>query len=80
MSSKELASLRIIRRPDVLCGSFFFFCMSVCCSGSWVPAVVEVGFVVCGLEVEGFSGWLGGIEVGGVSFLGGRMEVEVFSV
>ena len=36
--------------------------------------------MVGGMEVEGFSGWLGGIEVGGVSFLGGRMEVEVFSV
>ena len=66
MSSKELASLRLIWRPDVLCCSFFFFCLSVCCS--WVSAVVEVGSVVGGMEVEGFSGWLGGIEFGGVSF------------
>ena len=30
--------------------------------------MVEVGYVVGGTEAEGFSGWLGGIEVGGVSF------------
>ena len=66
VSSKELASLRLIQRPDVLCCSFFFYCLSSYCS--WVPAVVEVGSVVGGMEVEGFSGWLGGIEVGGVSF------------
>ena len=66
MSSRELASLRLIRRLDVLCYSFFFFCLSVCCS--WVSAVVEVGSVVGGMEGEGFSGWVGGIEVGGVSF------------
>ena len=66
MSSKELASLRLIRRQDVLCCSFFFFCLSGCCS--WVSAAVEVGSVVGGLEVKGFFGWLGGIEVGGVSF------------
>ena len=68
VSSKELASIRLIWRPDVRCCSFFFFCLSVCCSFSWVPAVVEVGSVVGGLEVEGFSGWLGGIIVGVVSF------------
>ena len=66
MSSKELASLRLIQRLDVLCCSFFFFCLSVCCS--WVSAAVEVGSMVGRLEVEDFSGSLGGIEVGGVSF------------
>ena len=64
MSVNELASLRLIHRLDVfvLC---FYFCLSV--SFSWVPVVVEVGSVVGGMEVEGFSGWLGGIEVGGFS-------------
>ena len=66
VSSKELTSLRLIRRPDFLCCSFFFFCLSGCCS--WVSAAVEVGSVVDGMEAEGFSGWLGGIEVGCVSF------------
>ena len=66
MSSKELSSLRLIQRPDVLCCSFFFFCLSGCFS--WVSAAVEVGFVGEGMEAEGFSGWLGGIEDGYVSF------------
>ena len=65
VSSKELASLRLIRRPDVLCCSFFFFGLSVC---SWVSVAIEVGSVVDGMEVEGFSCWLGGIEDGCVSF------------
>ena len=66
VSVSELASLRLIVRPAVLWCSFFFFWVSVC--GSWVPAVVEVGSVVGGTEAEGFSTWLGGIEVEGVSF------------
>ena len=78
MSSKELASLRLIRRPDVLWCSFFFCRLSVCCS--WVSATVEVGSVVGGMEVKGFSGWLGGIEVRGFSFRRGGMEVGGFSV
>ena len=80
MSSKELASLRVMRRPDGLCCYLFFCCFSGCCSCSWVPAVVEVGSVVGGLEVEGCSGWLGGIEYGFVSFLGGGMGDGGFSV
>ena len=66
MSSKELASLRLIQRLDVLCCSFFFFCLSGYCS--WVSAAVEVGLVVDGKEDEGFSCWLGGIEDDCVSF------------
>ena len=66
VSSKELASLRLIWRPDVLCCSFFLFCLSGYCS--WVSAAVEVGSVVDGMEAEGFYGWLGGIEVGSVYF------------
>ena len=66
VSSKELASIRIIQRLDVRCCSFFFFCLFGCCS--WVSATVEVGSVVDGMEDEGFSGWLGVIEVGCVSF------------
>ena len=66
VSSKELASLRLIQRLDVLCYSFFFCCFSGCCS--WVSAAVEVGSMVGGMEVEGCSGWLGGIEVRVVSF------------
>ena len=65
-SVSELASFRIIFRPNVRWCSFFFFWVSVC--GSWVPAVVEVGSVVGGTEAEGCSAWLGGIEVGVVSF------------
>ena len=68
MSYKELASLRVMRRLDGLCCSFFFCCLSGYCSYSWVPAVVEVGSVVGGLEVEGCSGWLVHIEDGYVSF------------
>ena len=68
MSSKELASLRVMQRPDGLCFSFFFYCLFGCCSCSWVPTVVDVGSVVGGLEVEGCAGWLGGIEYGYVSF------------
>ena len=67
-SVSELASWRLIRRPDVLCYSFFFFYLSGCCSCSWVPAVVEVGSVIGGLEVEGCAGWVDGIEDGCVSF------------
>ena len=65
-SVREIAYFRLIFRPDVLWCSFFFFWVSVC--GSWVPTVVEVGSVVGGMEAEDFSAWLGGIEVGGVSF------------
>ena len=80
MSSKELASLRVMRRPDGLCCSFFICCFSGYCSCSWVPAVVEVGSVVGGLEVEGCSSWLVGIEDGCVSFLGWSMGDGGFSV
>ena len=66
MSSKELASLRLIQRPDVLCCSFFFCYLSGCCS--WVSVAVEVGSVVGRMEVEGCFGLLGGIEVGVVYF------------
>ena len=67
VSVNELASFKLIRTVDGL-GKCCFFCCCLSVACSWVPAVVEVGSVVGGLEVKGCSGCLGGIEDGCVSF------------